>query len=37
MDEAAGEDEEISRVERGLEEGVVGGSGEEADGKRALG
>ena len=34
--EAAGEDEEIAGVERGLEERVVGGGGDEADGERAL-
>ena len=36
MDEATREDEEISGIERSLEEGVVGGSGDEADGESAL-
>ena len=34
---ATGEDEEIAGIERGLEEGVVGGNGDKADGERALG
>ena len=36
MDEATREDEEISGIERSLEEGVVGGGGDKADGESAL-